>query len=416
MLAVSAEDVQQFYADFYSFLNSAGIDSVKTDAQFFLDELDDAPDRAALIRPYQNAWILNCLRYFSAKAISCMSQAPQIIFHSQMPTNKPRIMLRNSDDFFPEVPASHPWHVYCNAYNTLFNQHLNVLPDWDMFQTSHPWASFHAAARCVSGGPIYITDVPGAHDVNLIRQMTANTPRGDTVILRPHTIGKTISPYVGYDEPVLLKVATYVGRHGTGTPILGVFNTTTRPLTELIPVGDFPGTVPENLYLVRAHSSGAIAGPFHPTNKLALVQAELPTQSWDILTAYPVKELELQRRHDGIKGDKTIRVSNLGLLGKMTGAAAIVNSDIYVDRNSGRLRCWTSLKALGVWGLYVSDLENRSLEDDFIAVLFGREIPRHCVRRSEVPNVLEIDVARAWKESEQRAGWSNEVAIEVVIR
>ncbi len=68
-------------------------------------------------------------------------------------------------------------------------------------------------------------------------------------------------------------------------------------------------------------------------------------------------------------------------------------------------------------GLYVSDLENRSLEDDFMALLFGRPIELHCVKTSnDCKNVLEIDVARAWKESEQRAGWSNEVAIEVLIR
>lgn len=71
----------------------------------------------------------------------------------------------------------------------------------------------------------------------------------------------------------------------------------------------------------------------------------------------------------------------------------------------------------GGTGLYVSDLENRSLEDDFMALLFGKPIELHCVTISSAcKNVLEIDVARAWKESEQRAGWSNEVAIEVLIR
>jgi len=52
-----------------------------------------------------------------------------------------------------------------------------------------------------------------------------------------------------------------------------------------------------------------------------------------------------------------------------------------------------------------------------MALLFGRPIELHCVTVSSAcKNVLEIDVARAWKESEQRAGWSNEVAIEVLIR
>lgn len=109
VLVVAEEDVGRFYQDFYQFLSSAGVDSVKTDGQFFLDELKDADDRRHLIKPYQDAWNIAQLRYLSARAISCMSQAPPIMFHSQLPSNKPRILLRNSDDFFPDVPASHPW-------------------------------------------------------------------------------------------------------------------------------------------------------------------------------------------------------------------------------------------------------------------------------------------------------------------
>ncbi len=221
---VAEEDVGRFYQDFYQFLNSAGVDSVKTDAQFFLDELKDAGDRKSLIREYQDAWNMAHLRSFSGRAISCMSQIPQILFHSLLPSNKPRILLRNSDDFFPEVPASHPWHIFCNAHNSVFTQYLNIVPDWDMFQTAHDYASFHAAGRCVSGGPIYITDVPGQHDIDLINQMTGKTPRGDTVILRAQTIGKSTSAYNSYEDPVLLKVNTYVGMAHSGVSILGVFN------------------------------------------------------------------------------------------------------------------------------------------------------------------------------------------------
>ena len=57
---------------FRRFLSNAGIDSVKTDAQFFLDLLDDAEDRRRFIKTYQDAWTISSLRYFSIKAISCM--------------------------------------------------------------------------------------------------------------------------------------------------------------------------------------------------------------------------------------------------------------------------------------------------------------------------------------------------------
>jgi hypothetical protein len=415
MLVVAEEDVGRFYKDFYQFLNSVGVDSVKTDAQFFLDELDDATDRRSLTSAYQDAWSINQLRYFSGKAISCMSQTPQLIFHSQLPSNKPRILLRNSDDFFPEVPASHPWHIFCNAHNAIFNQYLNILPDWDMFQTSHSYGAYHAAARCVSGGPIYITDVPGHHDIDLIRQMTGNTPRGDTVILRPHTVGKSTSAYNSYDDAVLLKVSTYVGMARNGVSILGVFNCTQRPVAELIGLNQFPGAE-HGTYLVRSHTTGRVTAPTTAESHGCFIHLELPVQGWEILSAFPLHTFELERKRPAA-GPTTITVANLGLLGKMTGAAAIVNTDSYIEHSSGRLRVWTSLKALGTYGVYISDLSKRSLEDDVIALIFGRPIPIDCVKISATcADVLEIDTMRAWEETDSRAGWSNEVAVEVVIR
>jgi hypothetical protein len=211
MTVVAKEDVGRFYDDFYRFLSSCGIDGVKTDAQFMLDTWVGAESRRELINAYLDSWTISSLRHFSIKAISCMSQTPQIIFHSQLPRNRPQILCRNSDDFFPEIPASHPWHVWTNAHNSLLTQHLNILPDWDMFQTVHDYSGFHAAARCVSGGPIYITDVPGQHNMDLINQMTGMTPRGKTVIFRPSVLGKAMNPYSGYDDDALLKVGSYHG-------------------------------------------------------------------------------------------------------------------------------------------------------------------------------------------------------------
>ncbi|KAL8703164.1 MAG: hypothetical protein Q9201_003640 [Fulgogasparrea decipioides] len=137
MTVVHEDDVPRMYDDFYKFLLASGIDSVKTDAQFFLDVMDDADDRRRFIKTYQDAWTIASLRYFSIKAISCMSQIPQILFHTQLPTNKPRLMVRNSDDFFPDVPSSHPFHIFTNALTSLLTSHLNVLPDWDMLYVPH---------------------------------------------------------------------------------------------------------------------------------------------------------------------------------------------------------------------------------------------------------------------------------------
>ncbi|KAK4942355.1 hypothetical protein LTR28_008697 [Elasticomyces elasticus] len=143
-------------------------------------------------------------------------------------------------------------------------------------------------------------------------------------------------------------------------------------------------------------------------SKTSIVGLEVAVQGWEILTASPLRNFTLKSGN--------VDVALLGLLGKMTGAAAIINTDMYVE-DSGRLKIWVSLKALGVLGVYVSDLAKRSIEDDLFATLFGKPIGLDMVRKSaSAQNVLEIDVERAWKESDQRAGWSNEVHLDIFIR
>ena len=92
-----------------------------------------------------------------------------------------------------------------NAVNSLFMSAL-VQPDWDMFHSQHPASLLHASARVVSchmcfpgvrpgcrgscpcltalscgltclvrvqisGGPVYVSDRPGKHDLDLLKRM-----------------------------------------------------------------------------------------------------------------------------------------------------------------------------------------------------------------------------------------------------
>ncbi|KAE8443523.1 hypothetical protein EG329_001763 [Mollisiaceae sp. DMI_Dod_QoI] len=416
MTVVAKEDVARFYDNFYRFLSSCGVDAVKTDAQFMTDTFVSAKARRDLIPAYLDAWTVSTLRHFSVKAISCMSQTPQILFHSQMPQNRPPYLVRNSDDFFPEIPTSHPWHVFVNAHNALFTQHLNLIPDWDMFQTVHDYSGFHAAARCVSGGPIYITDVPGQHDLDLINQMTGPTPRGKTVIFRPDVVGKSLDQYNGYDDDNLLLVGTYHGGAVAGTGIVGVFNVSQRPLTELIPLSKFPGVVKGQYYIVRAHSSGLISNPMQIIDRDALIHISLGIRGYDILSAYPLQGFVVEKVVEKVDEKEQITwIANLGLLGKMAGAAAITNNKITMLEN-GRILIDTSIKALGTLGLYISNLPDISFKDETMIMIQGKVIPVHTVQIcKDDSHVLEIDVATAWKELDLEAGWSNEVEIKIYI-
>ncbi|TLS23209.1 uncharacterized protein PpBr36_05728 [Pyricularia pennisetigena] len=409
MTVVAKEDVNRFYDDFYRFLASSGVDGVKTDAQFVIDMWTGASARRELSNAYLDAWTIASLRHFSNRAISCMSMTPHIMFHSQLPRKRPAIPLRNSDDFTPAIPASHPWHVWTNAHNGLLTQYFNIVPDWDMFQTSHDYSGFHAAARCVSGGPIYITDVPGEHDKALISEMTGTTPRGKTVIFRTSAHGKSIDQYVGYTDDALLKVGTYHGGANSGTSMLGVFNVALRPLTDMIPLDRFPGTRPQITYVVRSHRSGRVSPPIQPGTRESVLAVSLEVRGYDILSAFPLSRFTSRSGVD-------VQVANLGLLGKMAGAAAVVSSDVQQAEGSGRVLVHTRVKALGVLGIYVSHLPSMSITRDMFATLHGSAMPEETVSvSSQDDRVLAVDLEAAWKSMGLKAGYSNEVELKFYI-
>ena len=455
MLTIHPDDIHRWYNDFYAFLSQSGITSVKTDAQFMLDLLYETPDRRMYMDTYQSAWTQAHLSHFSAKAISCMSMTPQILAHSFLPSDKPRILLRNSDDFFPHVADSHTWHVFCNAHNALLVQHLNVLPDWDMFQTIHDFSGFHAAARCLSGGPIYITDPPGHHDVNLIQQMVARGVRNaESVILRPSNVGKTRSVYEGFDEGHILRIGVWDGKSEVGTGMIGLFNISNQPKTFMIPITDFPGCEvdkdPADEYdagldgpviegralrvkearrwVVRSHVSQNITLPLSPVLPLSpahMILGNLPVRGYDIWSALPVHSLKLK------SGESAVAV--LGLLGKLTGAVAIVESRLSVVENEQRVKVAVQLKALGTLGIWT---EHAKKVEDLMILIQGKAVPSSHVRVEAIesiegdaasdvngnqgearraPHIICVDVEKAWDDMGLEPGWSNEVWVDVFI-
>ncbi|KAM0329229.1 hypothetical protein ACHAQA_004529 [Verticillium albo-atrum] len=411
MTVVAKEDINRFYDDFYRFLSSCGIDGVKTDSQFMMDTWVSSKARRELTDEYLDAWTISTLRHFSIKAISCMSQVPQIIFHSHIRRNRPPVLCRTSDDFFPHVPSSHAWHVWTNAHNALLTQHLNILPDWDMFQTMGDYARFHAMARSVSGGPIYITDEPGHHDRELIQQLTGRTPQKKTIIFRPSVVGKTVDAYNSYHDDVLLKIGSYHGAAVTGTSILGVFNISSRRLAEIVPLSSFPGVISSVKYIVMSHSGLGISLPISPGSPRSNVTISLPNgpEGSDVLSAYPLTDFASDT-------SGTVYTANLGLVGKFSGAAAVVNSDFELD-HAGKVQLTTRLKALGKLGIYISNLPKLTIEDDFIATIHGHIIKAEAVSTSKNhPQILEIDIEEAWKDLQLKPGWSNEVEIKVTFR
>jgi raffinose synthase len=121
-------------------------------------------------------------------------------------------------DFLPNNPESHGVHLYDNAQVGLWFGEF-MLPDWDMFQSGHAWGAYHAAARAICGGPVYVSDKPGEHDAEVVARLVCS----DGSVLRCDAPGRPTLDVLFRDptrEDVLLKIWNHSGNAG----VVGVFN------------------------------------------------------------------------------------------------------------------------------------------------------------------------------------------------
>jgi Raffinose synthase or seed imbibition protein Sip1 len=198
-----------------------------------------------------------------------------------------------------------------------------------MFQTALPrYAGFHAAARCLSGGPVVITDVPGDHDVDLIQQMTATTPNNHSITLRPSSMAAASDPYMSYTSSRLLRITNVYLRNSSSinpevVSFVGFFNISMIPARDLFRLSDFDGLIENFHYITRSYRSGHVTPPVSQANADgAFMTLHLEPGEWDILTAVPAARLL------DSSSSITCYIGTFGLSTNMTGAAAVTDTSI----------------------------------------------------------------------------------------
>jgi raffinose synthase len=193
------DDPGALYADMHAYLAAAGVDGVKVDGQAGAGLLGSALEGgAATAARFQAALEASVATHLpgnhcawgerggarereregarsprsrptrptllpsSLSVTNCMCHSTENLFRTTASA-----LVRASDDFYPRDPSSSGPHIGACAYNAVFLAGI-LHPDYDMFHSRHPAARAHAAARAVSGGPVYVSDAPGCHDFSIL--------------------------------------------------------------------------------------------------------------------------------------------------------------------------------------------------------------------------------------------------------
>lgn len=173
---VPPERVEELYEGLHSHLEAAGIDGVKVDVIHLLEMLsEDYGGRVELAKAYYKALTASVKKHFKGNGVIASMEH----CNDFMLLGTDTICLgRVGDDFWCTDPNGDPngtyWlqglHMVHCAYNSLWMGNF-IHPDWDMFQSTHPCAEFHAASRAISGGPIYVSDCVGQHNFELLKRL-----------------------------------------------------------------------------------------------------------------------------------------------------------------------------------------------------------------------------------------------------
>lgn len=186
---VPPEMAHQLYEGLHSHLESVGIDGVKVDVIHLLEMLcEDYGGRVELAKAYYKALTSSVKNHFNGNGvIASMEHCNDFMFLGTETISLGRV----GDDFWCTDPSGDPngtfWLQGCHmvhcAYNSLWMGNF-IHPDWDMFQSTHPCADFHAASRAISGGPIYVSDSPGNHNFDLLKKLVL--PDGSILRCQQH--------------------------------------------------------------------------------------------------------------------------------------------------------------------------------------------------------------------------------------
>ncbi|KAK4492645.1 hypothetical protein RD792_003463 [Penstemon davidsonii] len=173
---VDPDQAEDFYDSMHSYLSKVGITGVKVDVIEDLEYVsEDYGGRVELAKAYYKGLSKSLSKNFNGNGlISSMQQCNDFFLLGTEQISMGRV----GDDFWFQDPNGDPmgayWlqgvHMIHCAYNSMWMGQF-IQPDWDMFQSDHLCAKFHAGSRAICGGPVYVSDSLGGHDFDLLSKL-----------------------------------------------------------------------------------------------------------------------------------------------------------------------------------------------------------------------------------------------------
>ena len=266
---IDPDKAAQFYDDYHAYLKSQGVDGVKVDVQSSIEaHANGLGGRVRLSRTIREGLERSVQKHFGGALINCMSNANDMVYHC-----KDSNLMRSSNDFFPDQPLSHSEHIYRNAVNSIWLSQFTWC-DWDMFQTSHPYGAYHAAARAISGGPVYVSDRVDEHDFALIRALTDR----DGKVLRANHVGLPTLDCL-FSDPRTGKSLYKIFNRNAYSSVVGVFSFGGAKQSIRVSPADVQGNTTGS-YAVYSHKTGKnIVLTYEESLEVSLEGVD-----WDIVT------------------------------------------------------------------------------------------------------------------------------------
>lgn len=168
----TSDSLKAFYDNWHRYFVREGFDFVKVDNQLVTERMSvDTYPIDLMAQKMHEALYTSVFNNFNGAVINCMDMTNEAFYNFGRSA-----VARTVEDYFPERDGGVGYtlekggaaaHVLMALYNSLYFGQM-VYPDFDMFESDNTYAAFHAAARAISGGPVYVTDLPGKQKFDVL--------------------------------------------------------------------------------------------------------------------------------------------------------------------------------------------------------------------------------------------------------